>query len=577
VCSISTACGAAPAPVSPAPVPSPPPTLRGVVSYDDGTPAPGATLAVTDLATAGRVIAIATDPDGHFQLALPSGDYALAVTAERGFAWLDKQAVPDPSVRIALSRSCHPLTGRVSSHGPSTLVKAARRSSATGDTFVSPVQADGSFAACLPEAYYNVSLAGETMSTPVDLQVPETTHVELDGVAGDIVRRPPPSTAPIPAELAGLVADITARDPTIIGLGEGTHGTAEFVSARAELTLALVRSAGVRLILFELDAISGVALDDYVNGGDVDLAGAVAALGFWVTDTYEFLRFLELVRDYNANTADKIHLWGVDLQNTALPVGVLTASAAALSIGADEQAALGVVATSRGKEVPNLPAAQRASLSSLLSRLATPRSRARQDLLVAVAARSLALQLEYWNGDMRGQYRRRRDAGMATLASFITSQLGVQRSCLWAHDGHLTKERGLRMVGQNLAANPAVRYYGVGFYLYEGSARAWDAAAKIGVIPHPIPAAPAYTLEGAVMRAAGMPDIAWIPLAGLPAPLLDWLATPRLVRELGAAYTVADDTLTLRRVREAFDAVVVIKHGHDSSPTPTGVRKVTHD
>jgi hypothetical protein len=51
------------------------------------------------------------------------------------------------------------------------------------------------------------------------------------------------------------------------------------------------------------------------------------------------------------------------------------------------------------------------------------------------------------------------------------------------------------------------------------------------------------------------------------------LATPRYARELTAVYAGDEEMMTLRDVREAFDALVVVKQGHDSTPTPTGVRK----
>jgi len=119
------------------------------------------------------------------------------------------------------------------------------------------------------------------------------------------------------------------------------------------------------------------------------------------------------------------------------------------------------------------------------------------------------------------------------------------------------------------------RYYNIGFYLYAGSARAWDATAKIGVVSHPIPEAPPYTLEGAIMQLAGFPQVAWLPLRRLPTRFRSWLDIPRLVREVGAVYIDADETLKLRNIPATFDAVVVIKSGHDSTPTPTGVRKIT--
>jgi erythromycin esterase-like protein len=305
----------------------------------------------------------------------------------------------------------------------------------------------------------------------------------------------------------------------------------------------------------------------------VDLAKALPALGFWTTDTYEFRQFLERIRDYNMHSSDPVHVWGIDLQNTILPVGVLEAHAAALSIGEDELAALKVATVKRGKEVANLPPAQRQRLAALLSRLATSRSKSRDDLLVAVAARSLELQLRYWDGDMRGQYRGRRDAGMAALAGFITSQLGVERSCVWAHAGHVTKDPSQERLGMRLVEIPSARYYAIGFYVYEGSVRAWDASGKIGVISHPLPAGPPYTLEGAIMHATGMPNIAWVPFRNLPAAFSSWMKLPRYVREIGAGFDGIENAMALHYIGQSFDAMVVIKTGHDSTPTPTGIRK----
>jgi erythromycin esterase len=451
----------------------------------------------------------------------------------------------------------------------------ARKSAFTGDNFLSAVQADGSFALCLPAAFYTVFAAGEVISFASDIEVPIVSPVQVEGFAEVELKAAPPNIAPISAGMANMIADIEANNPAIIGLGEATHGTSEFTSRRGELTLELIRHASVRLILIEVDAINGAALDDYVNGMDVDIAKAVADLGFWVTDTYEFLQFLERVRNYNAGTSDKVHVWGIDLQNTVLPVNMLLANAATLTISTDDQDLLKVAAIKRGKEVSTLTSTQRSSLAGLISRLEAPRSQSRQDVLIAVAARSLALQLGYWDGDMQGQYRSRRDFGMASMTRFLFAQLGVKRACLWAHDGHVAKHGPTQMLGQHLAQGANLRYYAIGFYLYEGSTRAWDGAQKIGVISHPISRAPVYAVEGAVMRMTGMPDVAWLPLRGLPKPFQTWLDRPRFVREVGAQYVDADEAMVLRYVRRAFDALVVIKNGHDSSPTPTGIRTAT--
>lgn len=167
----------------------------------------------------------------------------------------------------------------------------------------------------------------------------------------------------------------------------------------------------------------------------------------------------------------------------------------------------------------------------------------------------------------------RRDAGMASLTNFIVAQIGAQRACLWAHAAHISREANTGRMGYQLSKIPSLRYYGVGFYIYEGSARAWDPGAKIGVIPHEIPRAPSHTMESMIMEATGTPEIAWAPIRNLPPASRKWLEIPRFVRELGAVYVDTEDMMTLRNIPEAFDAVVVIKLGHDSSPTATGVRR----
>lgn len=550
--------------------------LVGTVSRTDGTPAAGASIAVTSLTTAVRAAVTTADRSGAFHLALPAGDYAITVTSDSGFAILDKHSIPDSNARITLSSVCHVIKGCAEQHGPATQVHVERRT-ATSNVFATMLGDDGCFKMCVPEGYYDLSLRGDTLSARVEIQSPSAGVNRIRAVAAAVARSAPPAAPPIRAGLDGLVSDIISANPTIIGMGEATHGTAEFVSSRGEVALALIKSADVNLLLFEVDAIAAIGLDDYVTGGDVDIAKAVAALGFWVTDTYEFLGFLGKIRELNATAIEKVHIWGIDLQDTKPPVGVLLGNAAALDIDSDQQEMLQLATVRRGKDLRNLDPARRASLAALMSRLSVPRGTSRDDLLVAVAARSLDLQLHYWDGDgdLRAEYRRRRDAGMAALATFITSQLQVKRACLWAHDAHVAKQGNVPMLGQNLAAQLPGRYYGIGFYLYEGSTRAWDAAAKIGVISHPISAAPPYTLEGAVMQLAGFPQIAWLPLRRIPASFRSWLDTPRLVREVGAVYIDAEESLALRNIPATFDAVVVIKNGHDSTPTPTGVRKIT--
>jgi erythromycin esterase-like protein len=154
---------------------------------------------------------------------------------------------------------------------------------------------------------------------------------------------------------------------------------------------------------------------------------------------------------------------------------------------------------------------------------------------------------------------------------------GPGRASLWAHAGHIARETdgGVESMGRYLARHFGSDYYPIGFFSYEGGARAWDAAAKIGVISHNPAPTPPYYIESAIMEATGHAIIAWLAVKTMPAALLRWLESPRYSREFGSSYDAEAEARTLRFFRVAFDALVVLKHGSPSSPTPTGERRVT--
>ncbi|MGH9888956.1 MAG: erythromycin esterase family protein, partial [bacterium] len=106
---------------------------------------------------------------------------------------------------------------------------------------------------------------------------------------------------------------------SVLGLGEANHGTADFYVLRGALSLALARTGGLRLVLIEADAVGMLQIDDYVQGREVAIEKAVAALKFWVTDIREFLQLLGDVRTFNRDRApeERLHVLGMDAQFSA--------------------------------------------------------------------------------------------------------------------------------------------------------------------------------------------------------------------------------------------------------------------
>ncbi len=557
---------------------APAPPVSGIVTRD-GSPAPGATITFTALASGQQVAVAVAGRDGRFRVPLAAGDYSIAATAEHGMAWIPDRRITGLDIAIELSGGCHAVTGRVNAAGvPDVDAMFSRHSSNSGDTFVAKVRGDGRFSLCLPAGEYTALLSGAVLSAGSGVSVPSTGDIQLHGHLTREIKRAPGFTSVIPHGIDDLIADIQRSRARLIGLGEATHGSAEFVTERARLTFELAKRARLQLILLEVEAIAALTLDRYVDGEDVDLARAVAGLKFWTADTYEFLHFLEGVREYNAAHADaRIRIWGVDAQETQGPAALLVDHAQQLGLSADDRALLELVADARAKAVRPLTAARRAELDRLLSRLSAPGGSTDLDTQLAVAARSLAIQVGYLDGDFDAMYDARRNAGMAELANFIVRRTGAQRACLWAHNDHVSRfSPSDPTMGGRLSELLSTDYYPVGFFFGEGSSRAWDPAHEIGVISHALKPPPPYSLEGALLAATGAQRIAWLALAALPREVRTWLETPRYVRELGAVYNGDDRAMILLDLRSAFDGLVIIPTVHDTSPTPTGVRRAKH-
>ena len=554
------------------------PMIPGTVVYSDGSPGAGASIVFTELASGAQVAIAVADRNGKFRAPVAPGDYALAVAAEYGAIWVEKKSVLNEELVIRLGGECSLVTGRIVARTPPGVqVSFGRRSFYTGDTFVVDARVDGTFSLCLPPGGYVATLTGSMISLGVGISAPSNVPVLLDGRLANDIRSAPHVTGIVSHDLDLLVADILQSGARLVGLGEATHGSAEFVAMRAKLLFELARRADLRLVLLENDAVATITLDRYVNGEDVDLRAAVSQLGFWITDTYEFLHFIEDVRAYNLGLAsenERIHLRGIDVQNTQLPVALLISNATALQLTDVEQKLLTSISSNRAKVVKEFTRERRAALDALLSRLSVPAGPTELHTLLAVAARSMAIQVGYMDGDTQALYAERREAGMAHLAAFIMNRNKTARAALWAHNDHVAKiSDGNDGLGKRLSNELAGRYYAVGYFFWQGSSRAWDAAGKVGVVSHVIAPAPTFAVEGALMAATGTPDVAWLPLRHLPAALRAWLEKPRFVREMGAVYYGEDRSMVLWNMTSAFDALVVIRNVHDSSPTPTGVRR----
>lgn len=109
------------------------------------------------------------------------------------------------------------------------------------------------------------------------------------------------------------------KDHTVVGLGEGTHGTKEFNEIRSEISKNLIDKNNFRIVAFESAYGDAAFLNDMVNS-DTDLKAALKNYMTSIWQTKEIEDLLVWIRAYNKNHKDKVVISGFDtneLENSA--------------------------------------------------------------------------------------------------------------------------------------------------------------------------------------------------------------------------------------------------------------------
>lgn len=279
----------------------------------------------------------------------------------------------------------------------------------------------------------------------------------------------------------------------LIGLGEATHGNAEFVTIRREVLELLAQKYTVRTFAIEGDFGGGQVVNDYVLNGNGTAADAVKQIGFAIYRTREMVDLVEWIRRYNLSVQpdQKIHFYGFDMQRydsnkkgllafigkvDPQKTAVYQASLADLN---DET----VFNQSRGKIQSGLQAiiSIRADLDREKARYIAASSQAEFDLADQFAA---CIQQ---NATLRGtdvNYSQTRDLYMAEKVTWILAyeqNQGRNRVLLAGHNGHIEKSAATplyRSMGSRLAETLTDQYFAIGTDLYESQFTSAESGSK---------------------------------------------------------------------------------------------------
>lgn len=305
-------------------------------------------------------------------------------------------------------------------------------------------------------------------------------------------------------------------DARFVLLGEATHGTHEFYSARAEITQRLIERKGFTAICVEADWPDAYRVNRYVRGiGDDE--EAVEALGdfkrfpTWMWRNAEILQLIGWLREHNESLPphERVGFYGMDMYSLHSSMGAviryLDRIDPELAHKAREhyacfehfgpepqvygyQASMGISPDCENEVVAVLTELRR----NAMDYLGRDGVVAEDELFSAEQNARLARSAERYYREMyRGSISswNLRDQHMVeTLISLYEHQRrqrGEARVVVWAHNSHLGDARATSMgdmgewnVGQLMREKRQREVLIVGFTTYEGTvsaASSWDA------------------------------------------------------------------------------------------------------
>jgi len=111
----------------------------------------------------------------------------------------------------------------------------------------------------------------------------------------------------------------------VVGLGEATHGTAEFFRMKHRVLEFLANEMGFTIFNIEANMPEAYRLNDYALTGRGDPKRLIAGMYFWTWNTQEVYEMVEWVREFNASGKGRVQFTGNDMQVSAVAAQIAQA------------------------------------------------------------------------------------------------------------------------------------------------------------------------------------------------------------------------------------------------------------
>jgi len=373
-----------------------------------------------------------------------------------------------------------------------------------------------------------------------------------------------------------LIAEMGTK--RIVGLGEGTHGTAEFYKLRYWITRILVEEKGFNHVAFENDYSDGFLLNRELDTTtNLNALMQKRLLSIWQNE--ETKELLTWIRSYNKNHKQRVTIDGLDYVFLTPDVELLKSELAnhidpALANMLDllQQAAIFQDGEWHGMNIKGfkskwnelLKSSKRGytvadSLENKLKDMSLP---AGQKSAILLAALNLKQGFAPFN-PAAGEASR--DSLMAQNAGKILQQAG-SKMVIWAHEAHLAKtaiyNNAVGGTGGYLLKHFPGNYYVIG----TGTATGTFAATTEPRDTYTNPMAP-YSLKSPVkdsweeqLNTAKAPAYYFFP------KILNASGSKKKMRFIGYSPEIGPKVYDTTNISDLFDAFIFIKETHAATP-----------
>ncbi|HYI78047.1 MAG TPA: erythromycin esterase family protein [Chryseolinea sp.] len=274
-------------------------------------------------------------------------------------------------------------------------------------------------------------------------------------------------------------------DHSIVGLGEATHGSAEFFKAKHRILKYLVENHGFKIFAIEADFGESILINEAVLNGDKNRIESLMKekMHFWTWRTNEVRDLLYWMCDYNVGKAEgeKVQYWGVDCQfNTYHPDMVKEhIQDASVSFTSFANAILSEASAESNSRFSNYSKETFDTYIEKLNALKDSLTKYKVDIVAVGSEKQYQLTLQlveeirevsevmYYSGKTNGT-KNYRDEYMAKNTAWLHNYFDGAKIVLWAHNFHVSDYLSAGSMGHHLKVDFPDDYTALGFLFSKG-------------------------------------------------------------------------------------------------------------